>query len=308
MQLDYLETLVEVAASGSFSRAAERLFLTQSAVSKRVRYLEEHYGYPLLDRSGPLLVPTPAGQLVLEKAHRLLSIERELEAGLEGLDHRRAITFCCTPAFGVAHLPGVMRHLVMQGADMSRVRFLFDTPDNILRGVAEERYDIAVAEHCTPPDLAGMTTFELPPDEMVFVSAPSLRLPSPGITLDALCSQTLLHRQEACCSRIFLDANLARVARSMSDFRRTVLIDDLPLILQSAVEGAGVAFVSRDVASAHVETGALVTHTVEGFVHRRERALVASARHSSSEAARQLLASVLEVLAPRRNLLSVVEA
>ncbi|MCC6651420.1 MAG: LysR family transcriptional regulator [Candidatus Eisenbacteria bacterium] len=293
MQLDYLETLVEAAASGSFSRAAERLFLTQSAVSKRIRFLEEHYGYPLLDRSGPLLVPTPAGRLVLEKAQHLLSIERELEEGLQGLHRRRAVSFCCTPAFGVAHLPEVMRHLVMQGADMSGVRFLFDTPDNILRGVTEERYDIAVAEHCTAPDLAGLTTFELPADEMVFVSSPSLGLPTPGIPLGVLCGQTLLHRQEACCSRIFLDANLARVARSLTDFRRTVLIDDLPLILQSAVEGAGVAFVSRDVASAHVRSGALVTHRVEGFVHRRERTLVASARHSSNAPARQLLESVL---------------
>lgn len=96
VQLDYLETLVEAASLGSFSRAAESLCLTQSAVSKRIRFLEEHYGSPLLDRSGPVIVPTTAGLLVIEKARRLLAIERELEH-LEVLDRRRGISFCCTP-------------------------------------------------------------------------------------------------------------------------------------------------------------------------------------------------------------------
>jgi DNA-binding transcriptional LysR family regulator len=299
VQLDYLETLVEAASLGSFSRAAESLCLTQSAVSKRIRFLEEHYGFPLLDRSGPAVVPTTAGLLVIEKARRLLAIERELEDGLEVLDRRRGISFCCTPGFGIAHLPEVMRRFMLHEADMSLVRFLFDTPENILRGVAEQRFDLAVAEHCTAPDLAGLRAHALPADEMVFVSAPALHLPAPRIPMDVLCAQTLLHRQEACCSRIFLDSNLERVGRCIGDFKGSVLIDDLHLILKSAIEGDGVAFVSRDVVTSLVREGALVTHTVEGFVHRRDRTLVSSERIAASPVATLLHRSVLEAFASR---------
>jgi DNA-binding transcriptional LysR family regulator len=299
MQLEYLETLVEAAALGSFSRAAESLCLTQSAVSKRIRFLEEHYGYPLLDRSGPTVVPTPAGRLVIEKARRLIAIEQELEEGLEGLSRKRAITFCCTPGFGIAHLPDVMRRLILHDTDMSRLRFLFDAPEDILRGVTEERYDIAVAEHCTAPDFDGLKTYELRSDEMVFVSAPALHLPTPRIPLDVLCAQTLLHRQETCCSRIFLDSNLRSIGRNIGDFRRAVLIDDLHLILKSAMGGDGVAFVSRDVVSDQLREGVLVTHTVEGFLHRRDRTLVTSARHADNPIADRLLESILDVLSPR---------
>lgn len=298
MQLEYLETLVEAVAQGSFSRAAERLCLTQSAVSKRIRFLEEHYGYPLLDRSGATIVPTAAGQLVLERARHLIAIEQELEESLDGLHRRRPISFCCTPGFGIAHLPGVMRQLILREADTSRIQFLFDTPENILRGVAEERYDVAVAEHCTVPELDGLRCFTLPADEMVFVSAPGLRLPTPRIPVEVLLAQTLLHRREECCSRIFLDANLARIGRAIGDFRRAVLIDDLHLIVRSAVAGEGVAFVSCDVVAPQVREKQLVTHGVDGFAHRRDRTLVASARQAESEIARQLVDSVLEAFSP----------
>ncbi len=295
MQLEYLETLVAAVAAGSFSRAAESLCLTQSAVSKRIRFLEEHYGYPLVDRSGPVLAPTPAGALVLEKARHLLAIERELEEGLDGLNRHSALSFCCTPGFGVAHLPGVMRRLILHDVDMSRIRFLFDTPDDILRGVSEERYDVAVAEHCTPPELEGFRTFSLPADEMLFVSAPSLRLPAPRIPIESLCAQTLLHRREACCSRIFLDANLARIGCAIGDFRRAVLIDDLHLILEAAVRGDGVAFVSGDVVAEAVRERRLVTHHVDGFLHRRERTLVVPERRAESPAVAAVVEAVLEV-------------
>ncbi len=296
MQLEYLETLVEAAACGSFSKAAETLCITQSAVSKRIKFLEEHYGYALLDRSGSQVTPTPAGEIVIEKARKLIEIERDLKKGLEGLSPRDAIAFCCTPAFGIAHLPAVMRRLMLHEPDMSQVRFHFDTPPAILEGLAEQRFDVAVAEHCTPPDLAGLRTFALPPDEMVFVSAPQLRVPAPRTSLEVLFEQTLLYRRETCCSRIFLDANLRDLCHSVGDFRSTVMIDDLHLILEGAQSGRGIAFVSQSVVEAELRSGALVAHRVDGFVHRRDRTLVASPCCSASRTAESLIRSVLDVL------------
>ena len=58
MELLLLRTLVAVVDAGSFSAAATRLCITQSAVSRRIRQLEEHYAVTLLDRAGPAVRPT----------------------------------------------------------------------------------------------------------------------------------------------------------------------------------------------------------------------------------------------------------
>ena len=67
METRYLNTLVASVEAGTFSKAAELLHITQSAVSQRIKFLEEHFGQQLLDRSGQRLALTPAGQVVFSQ-------------------------------------------------------------------------------------------------------------------------------------------------------------------------------------------------------------------------------------------------
>ena len=64
MDFDQLITFLEVAKQGSFSRAGEKVFRSQSAVSAQIRQLEQEYGDRLLDRSGKTVKLTPAGQVL----------------------------------------------------------------------------------------------------------------------------------------------------------------------------------------------------------------------------------------------------
>jgi len=83
MDIAALQAFLAVAETGSFSRAAERIFLTQPAVSKRIAALEGQLGVRLLDRIGKRVQLTPAGTALYQHSRRLL---RELD------DVKRAIT------------------------------------------------------------------------------------------------------------------------------------------------------------------------------------------------------------------------
>ncbi|QHS09601.1 LysR family transcriptional regulator [Sinimarinibacterium sp. NLF-5-8] len=72
MDLQSLAALIEVAESGSFTLAAERLHLSQPAVSKRITALEEQIGQRLFDRVGRSIHLTDAGHTLLPYAHRAL--------------------------------------------------------------------------------------------------------------------------------------------------------------------------------------------------------------------------------------------
>jgi LysR family transcriptional regulator, low CO2-responsive transcriptional regulator len=77
MDFDQLVTFMEVAKLGSFSRAGQKVFRSQSAVSAQIRQLEQEYGDRLLDRSGKDVTLTPAGRVLFAYAERLLQMRDE---------------------------------------------------------------------------------------------------------------------------------------------------------------------------------------------------------------------------------------
>ena len=82
MDFDQLRTFQEVAKLGSFSRAANKVFLSQSAVSAQIRQLEREYGDRLFDRSGKTVKLTPAGRVALAYAERLLKVREESQLAI----------------------------------------------------------------------------------------------------------------------------------------------------------------------------------------------------------------------------------
>lgn len=77
MDFDQLNTFLEVAKQGSFSRAGEKVFRSQSAVSAQIRQLEQEYDDRLLDRSGKTVKLTPAGRVLFDYAERLKKLREE---------------------------------------------------------------------------------------------------------------------------------------------------------------------------------------------------------------------------------------
>jgi len=88
VDLRRLEIFLKVAELGSFSRAADALFLTQPTVSEHVRALEDELGVQLLDRLGRGTTPTRAGTLLLGYARRLLALSREARQAIEQFQGR----------------------------------------------------------------------------------------------------------------------------------------------------------------------------------------------------------------------------
>ena len=77
MDYDQLGSFLEVAKLQSFSRAAEKMFRTQPAISAQVRLLEQECGEKLFDRSGKKVLLTPAGEILCRYAEKLLALQKE---------------------------------------------------------------------------------------------------------------------------------------------------------------------------------------------------------------------------------------
>ena len=300
MQTRYLRTLVAAVEEGNFSRAADVLHITQSAVSQRIKFLEEHFGHQLLDRSGSGLELTPAGQLVLAKAYEILRKERELIDALKSLGGEKHLALCCTPTFGMAYLSHVLNDFIRKHADVADLKVIFQQPLEALHSLRNEQFDLVVLEHCPDLEFAGLDRFILPDDEMVLVVAAGLgSFDAHGnVPLDTLTRYRLFARRDGCSSKELLRLNLAGKGADFADFAGVTVSDDLRFTIESVLAGAGLAFVSSALIGEHLASGRLVDCRIAGFNNRRGRSVALLPGRHADPLIGDLLESIFRITSP----------
>jgi LysR family transcriptional regulator, transcriptional activator of the cysJI operon len=273
MEMDYLRTFYEVVKCGSFSKAAEILCVTQSAVSRRIKLLEEKYDCLLINRSGSVLEPTEEGRIMYEKASEILELENALMTQIRKLNKRPTLAFACTRPFGIAYLPAILKRYMAKFEGKVDINLNFEMPPNALQGLRDNKFDLIVLEHWDSIDFAPFTAVRIGTDDMVFVSAPSLGLSTLEVAVDDLIGHRLYRRKEDCCSGKLLAHNMAVIGRDPREFGNILLYDDLQIIIESVLAGEGIAFISSSLVRKQLAEGKLREHRVRGFIHERRRTL-----------------------------------
>jgi DNA-binding transcriptional LysR family regulator len=281
MDLMLLKTFLKVAALGNITKAASVLYVTQSAVSRRIKQLEDAVGQPLFERTGNSLLLTGVGRLLMDKGRQMLDLEHEFLLGISAGMDKQKISFCSTPSLGIDHLPGVLTSFIAEYCASVDLNCVFAMPEEALAGIDDGRFDLALVEHCDEIDLKGKLTHDLPDDEVVFISAPSLHIGEDITTIDRLMRERLYLKNEKGCARRFIDKNLHHIGRSCSEFSTVVFFDDFSFILREVLAGKGITFVSRALFTEELQSGRLCVHRVGEFHHYRPRTLILARREMS---------------------------
>ena len=121
MDFDQLETFIEVARLSSFSRAAEKRFRTQPAISSQIRSLEEEIGAKLLDRSGGKVSLTASGKLFLKYAEDTLDARKAVTTAIAETERvpRGEIVVGANEGTCLHILPEVFAHFKKQYPDVA---------------------------------------------------------------------------------------------------------------------------------------------------------------------------------------------
>jgi DNA-binding transcriptional LysR family regulator len=298
METRYLKTLVVAAETGNFSRTAEILNLTQSAVSQRIKFLEDHFDQQLFDRSATGLILTQIGARIVDKARAILTREQELFAELERFAVGKRLSLCCTPTFGTAFLPQVLNRFLLQNADLNDLKFIFAQPDQAIKGLMEGDFDLAIIEHCQDLELEKLFIQPLPEDELVFIAAPQLGLGAAQVQLSSLQRHRLYVRREGCSSKRLLQQNLEEVGSSLDSFHSLIISDDLRLTIDNVQSGNGVSFISRSLVVDQLATGTLNAYQIPRFRQVRCRSVVLQQHRSEEALLKTFLACIESVCGP----------
>ncbi|WFB05641.1 LysR family transcriptional regulator [Streptomyces sp. LX-29] len=164
-----LELLAATADSGSLTAAAERLYVSQPALSQRLTRLEDRLGMPLFDRTGRRLVPNAAGRRLLVAAHHVLdelrSATRDLHEMRDGRNRRVRFTAQCSTTF--QWLPPVIRAFRDRHPD-AEVRIESVPDDAPVPALLADRVDVALVTK-PDPEMDRVSLTRLFDDEMVAV-------------------------------------------------------------------------------------------------------------------------------------------
>ncbi len=263
MELHQLRALMSVADTGSVTAAARRLFLTQPAVTRQIRALENEVGGPLFDRTTKPLTPTPLGRTALEQARRILQMTEEFRARISSDAGTLRGELKVGASYSLARqiIPAVVLALRRR---YPGVQVLLTTgwSSAIKRAVEEGFLDagtVLLPPHAQVP--AGVVAARVGRDPAVLVAPRSMPLRG-TVRLEALRETGWVLNPEGCGYR----AKLKRVLEEAGvPFRVVVEAPDPGLQLDLIRAGIGAGIMSRRALPRRVEEAGLQTFAMAGI-------------------------------------------
>lgn len=259
MTLRHLKIFQEAAKTGNFTRAAERLYLSQSAVSHAIGELEKEAGAPLFDRMSKSIRLTRAGELLMKEAAPILAASEKLENKLPNLEKDASLHIVSSITIAVYCLPRIIRafeeqwpHTEVQVEVVSAAAAM----DVLKNGDA----DLAFAEGIEP---------ESPYCGQVFSSCSLKAVCAPGypaagrcLSIKEFCREKLLLRERGSAIRDVLDSALYLEGHQVHPLWTSV---NSPALISAAKAGLGIAVLPDLLTEKEISEGSLLEVEMEGI-------------------------------------------
>jgi DNA-binding transcriptional LysR family regulator len=295
MTLEQIKIFVEAARHGSFTMAAERLKLTQSAVSMSIKKIEEKHGVSLFERTGRGLIVTDAGQLLLNDAERIL---RDMDLMIRRIESRRQSTapypvIACTPNAYDYWMPELM--VRVGGKDrMPMVDLIRGSMDDVTAWVMRGSADVGITEVVpSHPQFHHLGIFV---DRIMLCAAPSKAATIPhSVDWGALHSHAPLLWEQGDLGAIITQEFVNRHLNSSRICHPTLRLASTSAVISALRGGRFVGFVTEKAASSSL---ALNTLARVGEIEIPLKYWIFSLREKEIEPLASLIANSARASAP----------
>src|SRR5688572_29591186 len=253
-----LQVFHAVAKHLSFTKAAETLFMTQPAVTFQIKQLEEHLSTRLFDRAQGRIALTPAGQIALEYAERILALSAELDTRLREMSGQAAgpLLIGASMTIGEYVLPQLIGKFKARFPDVMPTLFVGNS-EAVQERVAERMLDLGFIESGSP--LSSLQCEICCEDELQVVCAPSHPLAKEVFALPtSLTRHPYISREAGSGTRLVVDRYLQQVGVSPDAMDRVVELGSPEAIKGLVATGMGFAIMSRVIAAKELQLGHLV--------------------------------------------------
>lgn len=276
MDTRQLAAFCAVVERRSFSQAADRLGVTQPAVSLQVRALEKRLGTLLLDRSGRRVEPTDAGWQLYRGAQRMLALEdqlvAEIAASSTGAVGGDLLLGASTGPAAVA-VPVILGEFQRRNPEV-RVFLTVSDTHSVVERVAARELELGIVGAARRH--RGVRFEPFFSDEVILVCPPGHPFAGRTVTLDELRAEPLILMQEGAGVRQIVEDALRRRGVKLRDLDVRLELGLQESVRRAVEAGYGVTFISRTAVEADLDAGRLVEARVEGLEATREISLASA--------------------------------
>ncbi len=253
-----LQVFQAVARHGSFTRAAEHLYMTQPAVTFQIKQLEEHFDTRLIDRGHGKISLTPAGEVVLAYAERILGLSAELDARVAELTDELAgqIKIGVSTTIAAYWLPPLLEGFKKRYPQVLP-RVVVGNSRLTEERVAARDLDVGLIEIVTEQNAIERRSAAR--DELLVICAPSHPLAaSTQLSARELIGHDFIDRDPGNAIRQIADEFFEAAGIAGSEITLCAEVGSLAAVKQLAAAGLGFAIASRRAVQRDVREGRLV--------------------------------------------------
>ena len=254
-----LQVFHAVAKQLSFTKAAEVLFMTQPAVTFQIKQLEEHFNTRLFDRGHGRISLTPAGELVLNYAERILGLSGEMDVRLSEMTGEVGGSLLVGASTTIAEfiLPRILGEFKSKYPN-ARPRLIVGNSETIETRVAEHTIDIGFIE--SPSHQPNLATDLCCEDELQMVCSPKFPLARyKEITPQLLVDHPYVSREPGSGTREFTEVYLRKHGIDIDQMHPVLELGSPVALLEVVETGLGYAVVSRRSVLKSLRLGDLVS-------------------------------------------------
>jgi DNA-binding transcriptional LysR family regulator len=268
MNLRHLAVFHAVAETGSLSKAAERLYITQPAVSRQLKALEDALGLALLDREPRGVRLTEAGLVLHDYASRIFALSARARASMEEICNLKSgrLSLGASTTIGNYLLPAVLAQFRALYPTMD-IRLEISNTDTIQRLLLEDRIDLGFTEgFAEHQELDGCVFMH---DELAIIAPAGHPLTGEGHSADisTLCRHAWVMREPGSGTQAVLESILR--TNGCSEPRAVFTLGSTEAVKGAVLAGAGIAGVSYLTVINEIRAGTLVRIPCRDVIFQR---------------------------------------
>ncbi|SDY60763.1 DNA-binding transcriptional regulator, LysR family [Proteiniborus ethanoligenes] len=283
MDFRQLETFIEVVNRKSFSKAAQKLYLTQPTITSHIQNLENELGTILLNRSGKNVTPTEAGSLLYRHALNIVNMRNMAQFDLgvyKGkVQGHLDISSSSIPKHYV--LPYLLKKFTSKYPDVTFSLTDYDS-EKVVEGIIDGITDFGIiGAKFNSPQLEYIDLIE---DRLVAIVPNNKDYPwkeYEELPIDFLLNKKIILRESGSGTRILLQKKLLEKDLDLDSLNIVAYIEDIEAIKKFVELGVGISFISERAIKKEVSMGSLKPYYIKEldlkrkfyFVYHKKRQL-----------------------------------
>lgn len=246
-------TFLVLCETMNYTRAAERLCLTQPAVTHHIHYLEEHYGCRLFSYEGKVLRLTEAGLRLREFTRSMAYNSQKIEEAMAE-DAPISLRVGTSKTIGEYVVPPKVEHFLRAHPE-ANFSLLVDNTQVLLRALEEGQLDFVLVEGFFERSRYETQLFRR--EAFFGVCTPGHRLAGRSVPVDELRGERLILREVGSGTRAIFEDALRRLNCTLDSFESVVTISEFEAIKSLVADGLGISFLYAPVVEKELAQGKL---------------------------------------------------